>query len=212
MTPLRDAVGFVDSDERGWALGEHLGEAGYAHALGGDEEKVERAVEVVAAGCAGGLAVEAGVDAGDAQAKRGELAGLVVHESDEGRDNETSSVVSGGSDHGTAAGERGELVAEALAGAGGHDEENVAAGGCGFAHIALVNAKVAVTEDAVEELGKGFGECGPGMELCLCSHNLRRARRRENRSEYVDRELIRIGSRGSWCWSLCRSLRAREAD
>jgi hypothetical protein len=33
-------VGFVDGDEDGLALGEHLGEAGDAHALGGDEEKV----------------------------------------------------------------------------------------------------------------------------------------------------------------------------
>ena len=50
VTPLRDAVGFVDGDERGLALGEHLREAGDAQALGGDEEEVEFAVEVVAAG------------------------------------------------------------------------------------------------------------------------------------------------------------------
>ena len=42
------------------------------------------------------------------------------------------------------------------------DEEHVAARGCSLAHIALVNAKVAMTEDAVEEHGKGFGECGAG--------------------------------------------------
>ena len=70
VAPLRDAVGFVDGDERGLALGEHLGEAGDAHALGGDEEEVERAVEVVAAGLAGVVAGEAGVDAGDAEAER----------------------------------------------------------------------------------------------------------------------------------------------
>jgi hypothetical protein len=56
-----------------------------------------------------------------------------------------------------AAGERGELVAEALAGACGHDEQDVATGGGGFADVTLVGAEVAVTEDAVEELGEGFG-------------------------------------------------------
>jgi hypothetical protein len=68
-------VGFVDGDERGSAAGEHLGEAGDAHALGRDEEELEGAVEVVAAGLAGVFAVEAGVDAGDAQAEVGELGG-----------------------------------------------------------------------------------------------------------------------------------------
>jgi len=78
--------------------------------------------------------------------------GLVVHEGDQGRDDECGRVVSG-----TAAGERGELVAEALAGSCGHDEQDVSAGGCGLADVALVGAEVAVTEDAVEELGESFG-------------------------------------------------------
>ena len=42
VTPLRDAVGLVDGDERGRALGEHLREAGNAKAFWGDEEEVER--------------------------------------------------------------------------------------------------------------------------------------------------------------------------
>ena len=83
VAPLRDAVGLVDGDEGGLAFGEHLGEAGDAHALGRDEEKLEGAVEVVAAGLAGVVAAEAGVDAGDAEAEGGELGGLVVHEGDE---------------------------------------------------------------------------------------------------------------------------------
>ena len=52
VTPLRDAVGLVDGDERGRALGEHLGEAGNAQALGRDEEEVECAGEIVDAGLA----------------------------------------------------------------------------------------------------------------------------------------------------------------
>jgi hypothetical protein len=38
---LGDAVGFVDGDEGGLALGEHFGEAGDAEAFGGDEEELE---------------------------------------------------------------------------------------------------------------------------------------------------------------------------
>ena len=46
VPPLADAVGLVDRDERRRAAGQHLGEAGHAQALGGDEEEVEAAVEV----------------------------------------------------------------------------------------------------------------------------------------------------------------------
>ncbi len=66
VTPGRDAVGFVDGDESGLLFGEHLGEAGDAHSLGSDEEELQGAVEVVAAGLAGLFAGEAGVYAGDA--------------------------------------------------------------------------------------------------------------------------------------------------
>ena len=54
----------------GLALGQHFGEAGDAQALGGDEEELQRAVEVVDAGLAGGGAVAAGVDALDGEAER----------------------------------------------------------------------------------------------------------------------------------------------
>ena len=113
VAPDADAVGLVDGDEGGLAAGEHLGEAGDAHPLGRDEEEVERAGEVIAAGGAGVVAGEVGVDAGDAQAGGGELGGLVVHERDERRDDQ----------RGAGAGDGGKLVAEGLAGAGGHDEQ-----------------------------------------------------------------------------------------
>ena len=59
-----------------------------------------------------------------------------------------------------ATGERRELVAEALAGTRGHDEEHVTTRGCGLADVALVGAEVAVAEDALEEFGEGFGSAG----------------------------------------------------
>jgi hypothetical protein len=87
------------------------------------------------------------VDARDAQAEGGELGGLVVHEGDERADDES----------GARASEGGELIAEALAGSCGHDEEDIATGGCGLADPLLMWAKLAVAEDAMEELGEGFG-------------------------------------------------------
>jgi hypothetical protein len=87
------------------------------------------------------------MDAGDAEAEGGELGGLVVHEGDEWADDERS----------PSACEGGELIAEALAGAGGHDQEDIVTSGCGLAYLLLMRAKLAVTEDAMQELGEGFG-------------------------------------------------------
>ena len=68
VPPLRDAMRFVDGDQRGRTAGEHLREAGNAHAFGSDEEKVESAGEVVATRLASVLAGQAGVDAGHTDA------------------------------------------------------------------------------------------------------------------------------------------------
>ena len=90
-----------------------------------------------------------------AEAERGKFRGLVVHEGDERGDDEGCA----------ASGERGELVAEGFARAGGHDEQDVAAIGGGFADLLLVRAEVAVAEDSMEQGGEGFGLggcCGHG--------------------------------------------------
>ena len=131
VTPGGDAVGLVNGDERGLLFCEHRGEVGDAHALGCDEEELEGAVEVVAAGLAGFVAGEAGVDAGDAETGGGEFGGLIVHQRDEGGDDEG----------GAAAGYGGELVAEGFACSGGHDEEDVAAVGGGAADGFLIGAE-----------------------------------------------------------------------
>jgi hypothetical protein len=87
------------------------------------------------------------VDPRDTQPEDGELGRLVLHECDERADDES----------GSAARKSRELVAEAFSGAGGHDEEHVATGGCSLADLLLMWAKFAVTEDAMQELGEGFG-------------------------------------------------------
>ena len=135
-------MGFVDGDESGFLLREHLGEVGDAHALGGDEEELEGAVEIVAAGLAGFVAGEAGVDAGDAETEGGELGGLVVHEGDKGADDEG----------GASAGDGGKLVAEGFSCSCRHDEEDVAAFGGGAADGLLIGAKAGEAEGLVEEL------------------------------------------------------------
>jgi hypothetical protein len=150
-------VGFVDGDEAWFAPSEHLGEAGDAHALGGDEEELEGAVEVVAAGLAGVFAGEAGVDAGDAEAEGGDLGGLVVHECDEGGDDEGCA----------SAGDGGELVAEGFAGAGGHDEQDVRAFGGGAADGFLVGAEGGEAEGGVEQVFEVHACFHSGMDLRL---------------------------------------------
>ena len=141
VAPGGDAVGLVDGDEGGLAFGEHLGKAGDAHALGCNEEELEGAVEVVAAGLAGFVAGEAGVDAAYAEAGDGEFGCLVVHERDEGGDDEGGASASDG----------GELVTEGFACACGHDEEDVAAIGGGTADCFLIGAKGGEAEGLVEE-------------------------------------------------------------
>ena len=78
---------------------------------------MQRAIQVVDAGLAGGSAIAAGMYAGDGEAASSEFGRLVFHESDEGADNE----------RGAAASDAGELLAERLSCACGHDQEDVAA-------------------------------------------------------------------------------------
>ena len=124
-------MGLVNGDEGGLAFGEHLGEAGDAHALWCNEEELESAVEIVAAGLAGLVAGEAGMDAGDAEASGRELGGLVVHKGNQRADDESCPPT----------GDSGELIAETLAGSGRHDEENVATVSRGAADSLLVGTK-----------------------------------------------------------------------
>ena len=122
------------------------GKPGDAEAFRGDEEKIECAVEVVAAGLSRVVAGEAGADSVPTRGGRGSLSlgGLIVHEGDEGRDDEGCA----------AAGDGGELVAERFACAGGHDKEDVATVGGGAADGFLIGAEGRVAEGAVEQGAK----------------------------------------------------------
>ena len=89
------------------------------------------------------------MDPTDAEAVGRELGSLVVHEGVEGGDDEGGTGFSCG-----LAGDGRELVAKALAGAGGHYEEDVAAVGGGAADGFLVGSEGRVAEGAVEQGGE----------------------------------------------------------
>jgi hypothetical protein len=145
VAPMRDAVGLVDGDEGRGLLAEHLGEAGHGEALGGEEQEIELAAQVVPAGLARGLAVDARVDARGAEALGEELVGLVIHQGNQWTDDDDAAADA------LAPGEAGQLVAEALAGAGGHDDEGVVAVGDALADGLLVGAKGVEAEAPLQE-------------------------------------------------------------
>jgi putative membrane protein len=111
-----------------------------------DEEEVERTGEIVDAGLARDGAVEAGVDARDAEAECGEFSDLIFHERDERRDDERCAAESDG----------GKLVAERLPCPGGHDEKKIAAVDGSAANGFLIGAEAREAEDRLQKLGKVF--------------------------------------------------------
>ena len=166
VAPLRDAVRLVDGDQRRLALGQHLREAGDAQALRRDEEELQRAVEVVDAGLARGGAVAAGVDALHGEAALLELGHLIFHQGDQRADHQ----------RGAAARDAGQLVAERLAGAGRHHQQDVAAVDHGLADGLLAGAEGRESEGAfaaVRRAGRpvriGRGGAGSaGGAACDC--------------------------------------------
>jgi hypothetical protein len=84
MAPLRDAVRFVDGDQSGHALLEHLGKPRHRQPLRRDEEVVERARQVVDADLARILTLPARVDAFGPEPKRLELLDLVLDQREQG--------------------------------------------------------------------------------------------------------------------------------
>lgn len=119
VSPLGDAVGFVDGEERDGHVFEPAFGGVHDGAFGGDVDEAEFAgggflAKFAAIGFEDGAVEE---DGGDAHLV--ELGDLVLHESDEGRDDDGGA---GGVENG------GKLVAEGFAAAGGHDDADVAAG------------------------------------------------------------------------------------
>ena len=115
----------------GLRLASISGKPGTLSRSGGDEEEVEVSPEVAETDLAAFFALAAGVNAFGAEAHLLELGDLVLHERDQGADDQGDA----------AAGDAGELVAEGFAGAGGHDQQHVPALGNGLADFFLVRAE-----------------------------------------------------------------------
>src|SRR5262249_24789935 len=94
------------------------------------------------------------VHLGDGEAVAAEAVGLVLHQRDERRDDE------GGG--GAAQLEGWQLVAEALAGAGGHDDQDVASGDGGSDGLGLAGAEALEPEVAFELGLQTLGGAGRG--------------------------------------------------
>ena len=153
VAPLGDAVRLVDGDQRRLALGQHLRETRDRQALGGDEQEVEAALEVVEAGLARVLAATAGMDALGAKALLLELCHLVFHEGDQGAHDESCA----------AARDPRQLVAERLAGAGRHHQQRVAALDDGAANRLLMGPEALEAESRVQQVMQSVGLGGASL-------------------------------------------------
>ena len=144
VAPLGDAMGFVDSEERDFALGEEREGAVGEEAFGGDVEDVDFAIHCLFAEIAGFGFVERGVEGSGADAELAQGFDLVAHEGDERGDDDA---------HAFAA-QSGDLVAEGFSAAGGHQDQRVAAAhGVGY-YLFLLAAEAGEAEGAVQDIGR----------------------------------------------------------
>ena len=145
VAPLGDAVGFVDGEEGDGHLVEAGAELLVGEALGGDVEEFEGAGADLVIDGEGFLGAEGGVEAGGGDASLLKGIDLVLHEGDEGGDDEGDAVEEEG----------GKLVAEGLAAAGGKDGEGGAVGEEGLDDRLLAVAELGVAEVVLESGLKG---------------------------------------------------------
>ena len=105
-------MGLVHCDERGLSLLQHFWEAGDSEALGGDEKKVEFAVEIPETSCPGLLPRAAGMNLLRTKTACLKFCHLVVNQRQQGTDHQSDS----------AARKTRELVAEGFSRPSRHDQ------------------------------------------------------------------------------------------
>ena len=145
VPPLGDAVGLVDGEEGNVDATEGGDEAAVGEALGGDIEEAEVAIGGPAQDVALLLAGHGRVDGGGGDAVPRKCVDLVLHQGEEGGDDEGEAIEEEG----------GKLVADALAAARGEDGEGVAPGEDGSHDLRLAGEELAVAEDLAELLAGG---------------------------------------------------------
>ena len=167
VAPLGYAVGLVDGQEVDAGPAQPRDEAVVGEALGSDVEDVEITVHEVEVAAVLLRLVQMGVDRRRADAVGLQRFHLVVHQGDEGRD-----------DDGPADDEGGEDVAHALATAGGHHHKGVSAGQASQC-FRLSSVKVAVPESLEEERlvdTEVTGECIQGYPRAFHEKHIRHRR------------------------------------
>ena len=147
VPPLRDAVRLVDGDERRVRLGQEAAEPGHGETLRRDVQQLRPPLEDAALRVGGLLRRERAVDVARADAVRVQRVHLVLHQRDQRRDDERGPV-----EH-----QRGELVAERLPAAGGHQREAVLPVEDVRDDVLLHRAEPVVAEAVFQELA-GCGE------------------------------------------------------
>jgi hypothetical protein len=159
VPPLAHAVRLVDHEQRHPPLQEELEEVAVAEALGRHVQDLPLAPGHRRLGLALLARAERRVDGPRVHPQLVQLVGLVLHQRDEG-----------GDDHGEAGkDERGELVEERLAGAGGHHHQRVAAAQHRADHLLLPGAELVEREGGAqdfEEIGAGGAVCDGRAQAC----------------------------------------------
>ena len=118
MAPLRDAVRLVDHEDVDQIGPQHLQEFRLRQPFRGDEDEVPLLLPDLVQDLGLLAAVEGAVDLDGVDPQLPQLVDLVLHQRDQGGDDDRGARQLGA----------GELIAERLAGAGGHDHQRVLAG------------------------------------------------------------------------------------
>ena len=141
VSPLRDAVCLVDGDQRGLALGQHLAEARHPQTLGRNEEELQVSLQIVHACLPRLRPVQAGVNPPHAEAQRRQLGSLVFHQRNQRADDQRRSSQRN----------RRQLIAQRLAKAGRHHQQQVAPRNRRAANRLLIRPEAGKSKDRAQQ-------------------------------------------------------------
>ncbi len=131
MPPLRNAVRFVNCNQRGLALRQHLWKPRHPQSLRRNEQKVQRPLQIVEARLSRHSPIQPRVNPRHTQPKRRKFRHLVFHQRNQRRNHQRRS----------AQRNRRQLVAERLARPGRHHQQQIAPVNRSATHLLLVRAK-----------------------------------------------------------------------
>ena len=148
VAPLRHAMRLVDREQREWQARQPLQRAVAQQPLGRDIQQIKLLLDQVARDAARLGRIEIGMQRAGRDAKLAQRRHLVVHQRDQRRDHH----------RGARTAQRGHLEADALAAAGRHQHQRVAAGDDMVDHLFLLAAKAGKAEHATQHRRGLLGE------------------------------------------------------